>query len=115
MEVGTAFVSSASSLRQLVPRAKMNSARAPWPIGCARPLWTRLVLGLRRAGVTCFVICLAMQSVGGIARLGSFLMIYAATGLDSKSQSCLHTAQAMRAILLARATAALFEPTLRSS
>ena len=114
MEVGTAFVSSASSLRQLVPRAKMNSARALWPIGCARPLWARLVLGLRRAGVTCFVICLAMQSVGGIARLGSFL-IYAATGLDSKSQSCFHTAQAMRAILFARATAALFEPTLRSS
>jgi len=67
MEVGTAFVSSASSLRQLVPRAKMNSARAPWPIGCARPLWARLVLGLRRAGVTCFVVCLAMQSVGRIA------------------------------------------------
>jgi hypothetical protein len=64
-KVGTALVSSASSLVPLGPRAKMKYARAMANRICTAS-WARLVLGLWRAGVTCFVISRAMQLVGEI-------------------------------------------------
>ena len=60
-----------------------------------------LVFGFPLAGPTCF----AITSIPEQSRVGN--CVYAAEATDSYSRSLLHTAQAMRASLFARATVAL--------
>src|SRR5439155_12117338 len=106
----TAIVSSASRRERFGAPGHDGYAHARGPITRLGLVGSRDLYGLsaRRSDLSAIT-----RFQGSVC--GWDVLSYAAFGADLKSRSCLRTAQTMRAILFARATAAVLAPEVFSS